>query len=178
MPGIPFAGMVGVPSQRSRAGTPVPTFRRQEYVTYRRQLHRCLDAFAQILDRFQFDEDRPMTGLELEICLVDRDWQPAMRNQDLLALFAEGDLAGVFQEELGRFNIEANIPPRLIGGTGLDDCEQYLRTTLNQAQARAESIGIGLVTIGILPTITPDHTVLANVSSNPRYSTLNYQILT
>jgi gamma-glutamyl:cysteine ligase YbdK (ATP-grasp superfamily) len=178
MPGIPSTGVVGVPNQRSRAGTIGPTFRRQEYVAYRRRLHRCLDVFAQILDRFQFDEDRPMTGLELEICLVDRDGQPAMRNQDLLALLAEGDLSGVFQEELGRFNIEANIPPRLIGGTGLHDCEAYLRTTLNQAQTRAESLGIGLVAIGILPTITPDHTVLANVSSNPRYSTLNSQILT
>jgi len=156
----------------------MPTsFRRQDFVTYRRRLHRSVDAFAQILDRFEFDEDWPMTGIELEICLVDADCEPAMRNQELLALLADGDLAGVFQEELGRFNIEANIPPRLVGGPALGEYETYLNGILAGARKRAEEIGVGLVAIGILPTITPDHTVLANVSSNPRYRELNHQIV-
>jgi gamma-glutamyl:cysteine ligase YbdK (ATP-grasp superfamily) len=157
---------------------PVPSsFRRQDYLTYRRRLHRCVDVFAQILDRFEFDEDRPMTGIELEICLVDGDFQPAMRNQEVLALLAEGELRGIFQEELGRFTIEQNVPPRLIGGGSLREYEGYLGSTMGAALARAESLGLGLVTIGILPTITPEHTVLANVSSNPRYAALNYQIV-
>src|SRR5690606_40141088 len=44
------------------------SFRRQDYLTYRRRLHRGVDVFAQILDRFEFDEDRAMSGIEMEIC--------------------------------------------------------------------------------------------------------------
>lgn len=165
------------PGQKNAGLSGSLTFRRQDYLTYRRRLHRCVDVFAQILDRFEFDEDRPMTGIELEICLIDADLQPAMRNQDLLALLAHGELAGAFQEELGRFTIEENVPPRLIGGTALQDYEDYLRATFRAVAKQAETLGLGLVTIGILPTITPEHTVLANVSSNPRYSTLNSQIV-
>lgn len=163
---------------QEKVGVPVPSsFRRQEFLSYRRRLHRCVDAFAHILDRFQFDEDRPMTGIELEICLVDGECEPAMRNQEVLALLADGELRGVFQEELGRFNIEANVPPRLVGGAALREYEDYLQATLSAARGRAQKLGVGLVTIGILPTITTDHTVLANVSSNPRYSALNFQIV-
>jgi hypothetical protein len=156
------------------SGVPAPTaFTTHDYRRYRRRLHRCLDVFAQMLDRFRFDEDRPMTGIELEICIVDNDFQPTMRNQELLGLVNEP----IFQEELGLFNLEANIPPRLISGTGLQEYEDYLRLMLNDAEAKAATIGAGLVLIGILPTITPEHTVLANVSSNPRYRTLNHQIV-
>jgi hypothetical protein len=152
----------------------VPTaFSTQDYRRYRWRLHRCLDVFAQMLDHFQFDDDRPMTGVELEICLIDADGEPTMRNSEVLDLIQQP----IFQEELARFNIEWNIPPRLIGGTGLLDYEEYLRKTFDEAEAKAQSLGVGLVFVGTLPTITPEHTVLDNVSSNPRYITLNHQIV-
>lgn len=153
-------------------------FSSQDFRQYRRRLHRCLDVLAQMLDsqshkRFVFDEDRPMTGVELEICLVDDEFQPAMCNTEVLRLVNDP----IFQEELGRFNIEANIPPRLVGGDGLLEYEEYLRGKLNDAETQAGKLGKGLVMIGILPTITTAHTVLANVSPNPRYRTLNHQIV-
>jgi len=157
---------------------PVPDrFHPQDYVRYRRRVHRCVEVLGQMLDQLRFDEDRPMTGVELEICIVDSDRQPTMRNHEVLADLAGTQLHGVFQEELGRFNLELNVPPRLIGGTGLTEYEDYLRATLNGAQAVATKLGVELVVIGILPTITTDHTVLDNVSSNPRYRALNYQIV-
>ena len=167
---MPQADHAGVGGPVEPATT---VFTSQDYRRYRRRLHRCLDVFAQLLDHFEFDEERPMTGVELEICLVDGDYQPAMRNHEVLPLVNES----IFQEELGRFNIEANIPPRLISGSGLQEYETYLRTKLNEAEAKVGSIGVALVLIGILPTITPEHTVLANVSSNPRYRILNDQIV-
>ncbi len=153
------------------------SFRRQDYVSYRRRLHRCLDVLGQMLDGLTFHEDQPMTGIELEICIVDSDQQPTMRNHEVLASLATTPLGGMFQEELGRFNLELNVPPRLISGSGLAEYEAYLRSTLNGAQDVATKLGMELVLIGILPTITPDHTVLDNVSSNPRYRLLNYQIV-
>ncbi|HEX6873463.1 MAG TPA: glutamate-cysteine ligase family protein [Micromonosporaceae bacterium] len=149
------------------------SFTRLDFQTYRRKVRRCLDVFAQMLDHFQFDEDRPMTGLEIEINLVDLDGHPAMRNTEVLTALGRSD----FQSELGLFNLEFNAPPRLLPGAGLAEYEHFLRDSLNEVETRAKALGLGLVLIGTLPTVNPSHTVLTNISSNPRYRTLNDRIL-
>jgi gamma-glutamyl:cysteine ligase YbdK (ATP-grasp superfamily) len=159
-------------------GAPIPlTFTRQDFVTNRRRVRRNVDALAQILDQFELDEDRPMTGMELEIYLVDRDLRPAMRNEEVLSALQRAGLGPLFQEEMGQFNIEANIPPRLISGDGLAGYEEYLRTTLNAARDAAAPLGVELAIIGILPTIWQEHAVIDFVSANPRYAALNAQFL-
>src|SRR5262249_52425518 len=149
------------------------SFTREDYRHYRHKVRRCLDVLAQMLDHFDFDEDKPMTGLEVEVNLIDDRGDPAMVNTEVLSIL---DDAG-FQQELGLFNLEANVPPRLICGDGLAQYERYLRDAFDAVQAKAKTLGAGLVLIGILPTITPEHTVLDNVSANPRYRTLNEQIV-
>jgi gamma-glutamyl:cysteine ligase YbdK (ATP-grasp superfamily) len=156
------------------AGTGRPhTFTREDYRRYRTKVRRCLDVFAQMLDHFTFDEDNPMTGLEIEINLVDGRGEPAMRNNKVLQLIDNP----VFQAELGLFNLEANIPPRLISKDGLGDYERFLREAFDSAEQRARTVDASLVLIGILPTIMPEHTVLENISANARYRTLNEQII-
>ncbi len=152
-------------------GVRYPSFVRQDYRRFQLKVRRCLDALAQMID--DFDDGQPMTGLEVEINLIDRAGEPAMRNARLLELIGNP----VFQAELGLFNLEANIPPRLIADDGFARYEEFLRGRLDMAQARARTIDTGLVLIGILPTITPAHTVLDNISANPRYHALNRQIL-
>jgi hypothetical protein len=149
------------------------TFTRQDHKTYRRKVRRCLDVFALMLDHFEFDEDRPMTGFEVEIALVDGKGDPAMRNNEILAVVDDP----IFTDELGLFNLEANIPPRLIGGDGLADYERTMRAGFEAANAKAQAFDANLVLIGILPTVTPEHTVLDNISSSARYRTLNDQIV-
>ena len=56
-----------------------------------------------------------MTGLEIELNLVDEHGDPAMRNAEVLSAIADPD----FQTELGQFNIEINVPPRRLAGDGL-----------------------------------------------------------
>ena len=148
-------------------------FDRNDYRRYRRKVRQCLDVFAQMLDHFRFDEDKPMTGLEIEINLVDRDGRPAMRNAEVLSILGDPH----FQTELGLFNLEINVPPQMIVGDGFDRYERYLRDSLAAADAAAHQVGASLVTIGILPTVTPEDTVLENISANPRYRTLNEQII-
>ncbi|GAB3819613.1 hypothetical protein GCM10027605_74070 [Micromonospora zhanjiangensis] len=89
-------------------------FSREERIRYRQKVRRCLDVFALMLDDFGFDADRPMTGLEIELNLVDRAGEPAMRNAEILAEIADP----AFQTELGQFNLELNAQPRLIEGRG------------------------------------------------------------
>ena len=49
------------------------TFTREDRIRYRLKVRRCLDVFALMLNDFKFDADRPMTGLELELNLIDPD---------------------------------------------------------------------------------------------------------
>jgi hypothetical protein len=148
-------------------------FSREDRTRYRLKVRRCLDVFALMLDDFGFDTERPMTGLEIELALIDADAEPAMRNAEILANLRDP----TFQTELGQFNLELNAHPRLIAGQGFADYERDLTDRLGRADDRAAKADCSLVLIGILPTLTPAHTVLENLSPNPRYRLLNEQIL-
>ncbi|WP_433612075.1 glutamate--cysteine ligase [Dactylosporangium sp. CA-139114] len=148
-------------------------FSREDRARYRRKVRRCLDVFALMLNDFRFDSDRPMTGLEIEVNLIDPDAQPAMRNAEVLADLADP----TFQTELGQFNLEINVAPRLIEGDGLEVQEREVLASLLHADERARKSDARLVLIGILPTLRPEHLVLANMSRDPRYMLLNDQII-
>src|SRR6478736_3753623 len=147
-------------------------FSRQDRQRYREKLRSCLDTFARMLSESKFDFERPMTGLEIEFNLVDSSEDPAMRNAEVLNAIANDD----FQTELGQFNIEINVPPRVLGDSQLPDLETELRASLNDAEERARSIGAHIVMIGMLPTLTPEHLVGDSLSANPRYALINEQI--
>jgi hypothetical protein len=144
-------------------------FTRQDRQQYRAKVHRCLDVFARMLDGSQFDFDRPMTGLEIELNLVDGQGLPALRNAEVLSLVADPD----FQTELGQFNLEINVRPRRLLDAGLTGFERDVRASLNDAESKANELGLSLVMIGILPTLAPEHTGLQALSANPRYALMN-----
>ncbi len=148
-------------------------FSREDHAHYRQKMRRCLDVFAYMLDDFAFDTSSPMTGLEIELNLMDGDAEPAMRNAEVLANLADP----TFQTELGQFNLELNARPRLIHGDGFADYEQDLHASLGRAEDRAAKADSTIVLVGILPTLTPRHLVLDNLSANPRYRLLNEQIV-
>ncbi|MDG4831277.1 glutamate--cysteine ligase [Solwaraspora sp. WMMD1047] len=148
------------------------TFTRQDRSRYREKVRRCLDVLAELLREERFETDRPLTGLEIELNLVDDRSAPAMRNADVLAVIADPK----FQTELGQFNLEINVPPRRLAGTGLADFENEVRASLNSADGRAGTIGTHLVMIGILPTLAAGHLTADAISANARYRLLNEQI--
>lgn len=148
-------------------------FTRDDRIRYRRKVRRCLDVFALMLNDFQFDADQTTTGLELELNLIDMAAEPAMRNAEVLAHLSDP----LFQSELGLFNMELNVAPRMISGTGLADYETIVRAALDRADKQALKADAKVVLIGILPTLMPRHAVFENLSRNPRYLQLNEQIL-
>jgi gamma-glutamyl:cysteine ligase YbdK (ATP-grasp superfamily) len=147
-------------------------FTREDRRLFRNKLRRCLDVLAQMLAESQFDFDRPMTGMEIELNLVDDRGEPANRNARVLELVADP----AFQTEMGQFNIEINVAPREIVARGLDEFERAVRSSLNCADERARTDGAHLVMIGILPTLMPRHVRIEAMSANPRYKALNDQI--
>jgi len=148
-------------------------FTRADRTRHREKVRRCLDVFARMLREARFDTDDPMTGLEVELNLVDEDCDPALKNAEALEAIADPD----FQTELGQFNIEINVAPARLREGGLTTFEQSLRRSLNDAETKSSAVGAHLVMIGILPTLAEGHMAPSSLSANPRYRLLSEQIL-
>ncbi len=149
------------------------TFTREDRQQFRDKVHRCLDVLARMLATSQFDFERPMTGMEVELNLVDAEGRPALRNAEVLRRIDDP----AFQTELGQFNLEINVPPRSLLGQGARLYEDDVRAQLNAAEAMAHEAAAGIVMIGILPTLQPDHLTAGAISANPRYALLDEQML-
>src|SRR5215217_1344809 len=145
------------------------SFTREDRTRYRDKVRRNLDVFTRMLKESTFAVDSPLTGLEIELNLVDAAGNPALRNADVLGEIADPD----FVTELGQFNIEINVPPQRLSDRGLSVFEDRVRTSLNFAEERASAIGTHLVMIGILPTLAQGHLTYDSLSTNPRYTLLN-----
>ncbi|MFJ6675585.1 glutamate--cysteine ligase [Actinosynnema sp. NPDC091369] len=148
-------------------------FTREDRTRYRTKVRRCLDVFARMLSESRFEFDRPTTGLEIELNLVDDAGDPAMRNAEALAAIEDPD----FVTELGQWNLEINVAPRLLTGGGISAFEDVVRRSLNEAEHKARGVDAHMVMIGILPTLQPKHLAVDALSGNPRYTLLNEQVL-
>lgn len=148
------------------------TFARVDRQEYRRKVQLCLDVFETMLAQSSFEFDRPLTGMEIECNLVDDDYQPAMKNQDVLAAIADP----AYQTELGAYNIEFNVPPRPLGGRTGVALEAEVRASLNAAETKANAGGAHIVMVGILPTLMPEHLANGWMSASTRYAALNDSI--
>src|SRR5918998_6967175 len=120
-------------------------FTRNDRTAYREKVRRNLDVFARMLREARFDTDDPMTGLEVELNLVDDHGDPALRNAEALEAIADPD----FVTELGQFNIEINVPPARLREGGLSTFEENLRRSLNDADTKSTEVGAHLLMIGI-----------------------------
>jgi gamma-glutamyl:cysteine ligase YbdK (ATP-grasp superfamily) len=148
-------------------------FTRADRTRHREKVRRNLDVFARMLREARFDTDDPMTGLEVELNLVDEHNDPALKNAEALEAIADPD----FQTELGQFNIEINVAPAKIREGGLETFETGLRRSLNDAEASSSKVGAHMAMIGILPTLAEGHMTAGSISANPRYALLGEQIL-
>jgi hypothetical protein len=125
-----------------------------------------------MLSEARFHPERRSFGMEIELNLTDGAGDPALVNAAVLEAIANPD----FQTELGQFNVEINIAPRLLEGSVFSELERDSRASLNTAEERARSVGGHMMLIGILPTITDKHLHAESFSANPRYALLNEQI--
>jgi len=146
------------------------SFSREQRQRYREKVQLCLDVFERMLGGTAFDYERPLTGLEVELNLVDDAEQPHLGNAAVLAEIADPD----YQTELGAYNIELNVPPRPLQGDAALQLEEHLRASLDAAETKANRHGAHIVMVGILPTLMPEHIEGPDwMSPSPRYAALN-----
>lgn len=108
-------------------------------------------------------------GAEQELCLLNKDFEPAINNIEVLELIDDPH----FVPELAKFNIEANLDPLEFKGDCFDKLEAQLRKLLNKAHHAAEKVDTKLLMTGILPTLRKEHLEFEFMTPNPRYTMLN-----
>ncbi|MEU0218541.1 glutamate-cysteine ligase family protein [Streptomyces sp. NPDC006265] len=151
---------------------PALVFTREDRRRYREKMHTDLEVLARMLHESGFESERPQVGLEIELNLVDDAGLPVMRNTDVLQAIADP----AWSSELGRFNLEINIPPRQLTAGGPGSWEQAIRDALNHAEDGAAAVGAHLIMVGILPTLGESDVSGSALSGDPRYRLLNEQI--
>jgi hypothetical protein len=165
--GVALPDTVGVGQQVAAR-----TFSREDRQRYRRKVRACLDVFARMLSEARFHPERRSFGMEIELNLTDDGGEPALVNAAALEAIADPS----FQTELGQFNIEINVAPRLLEGEVFSGLERDARASLNDAEERARTVGAHMMIIGILPTIGAQQLRAEVFSANPRYALLNEQV--
>ncbi|HWG62319.1 MAG TPA: glutamate--cysteine ligase [Streptosporangiaceae bacterium] len=150
---------------------PAITVSQQDRRRYRQKVRQCLDVFARMLREARF-ETEAQVGLEVELNLVDKSGAPSMSSSDVLEAIADPNWAS----ELGRFNLEINLPPRSLAGAAFGEMEDHMLDSVAHADQRAHDVGSRLAMIGILPSLQEGDVSKDSMSSNPRYRLLNEQI--
>lgn len=148
-------------------------FRYHDFHRFERLLREEQDLLRDWFENRNFSSRRSIAGLELETWLVGRDGAPLPINDQVLALVDSPDVV----PEMSRFNIEFNVAPQPLAGRGLKALELELDATWASCDRMAGRLGAGVVSIGILPTITDALLSLSNMSSMRRYAALNEQVL-
>jgi CBS domain-containing protein len=108
-------------------------------------------------------------GAEQEMFLIDRAHKPATRAQEILGAIDDPR----FTNELGLFNIEANLSPRLLSGDSLRQLEGEAQEIYRRARETATRFDCDIALVGILPTLTKDNLGLESMYPVPRYYALN-----
>ena len=88
-------------------------YTREQRQRYREKVRQNLDVFEQMLARAASTFERPMTGLEIELNLVDADY--AARDVQRRGA-GRGSPTRTTRPSSARYNIELNVPPRPLPG--------------------------------------------------------------
>lgn len=131
-----------------------------------------LTALERMIDGGRIERGVLRIGAEQEMFLIDRDLRPAPVAPEILVRAGEAR----FAPEIGRFNLEANLTPRLFTGGCLREMEEEAEVLVAKARRVAAEFAADVLLTGILPTIRPSDLTLANLSPGPRYTALNLML--
>ena len=148
-------------------------FEQRDFLRFGRVLQAETDWLHDLVERDALSRHAAMAGLELEAWLVDADGRPAPRNAEFIARCGSPDVV----TEIGRFNVEFNVPPQPVQGDGLGRLQAALQSLWARCGEVAAGMGLQLVAVGILPSLRDADLTPANLSEPLRYHALNQQVL-
>ncbi|MFV2060953.1 MAG: glutamate--cysteine ligase [Gammaproteobacteria bacterium] len=143
-------------------------FTKQDLADFRENLSIETQHLSRLFETSGFKCDRK-SGLEIETCLVDDDYNPVCIN-DIFLKKLNDPLASA---ELAKFNVEINSHPRELSGHFLSSTHIELSNMWQQFNDVAKDLDAKVIMIGILPTLNNDSLSLANLSTLERYRALN-----
>jgi hypothetical protein len=132
------------------------------------RLQRCVAALRRMVDDGWFGHHEDTVGMEVELDLVDPLGRPRLINDAVLTRLGRDDM----QHELGQFNVELNLAPRRLRGPVLRETEANLVDVFDRCRAAIERLGVRLVAVGMLPTLSAEQLTVERISHNPRYELL------
>lgn len=150
----------------------ISEFTKQDVADFRLNLIKETNYLSQLFQASDFDTGGK-SGLEIETCLVDDNYNPLCINDDFLKKL-NNPLASA---ELAQFNVEMNSIPRELTGHFLNSTHVELDNMWRQFHDVANEFDAKVLMIGILPTLNNDSLNLANLSRLERYRALNRETI-
>jgi CBS domain-containing protein/gamma-glutamyl:cysteine ligase YbdK (ATP-grasp superfamily) len=151
----------------------VETYDETNYQRFMKALLDDLRALAFMLDDGRVESGVRRIGAEQEMFLVDQAMYPAPLSVEVLRKVNDDRLT----TEIARFNLEANLTPRLLAGSCFRQMEAELRELIAKARAAAQNFGADVLLSGILPTLSQSDLTLDNLTPAPRYEELNREVI-
>ena len=139
---------------------------------FMKALLRDTRALERLLETNAFESDVRRIGAEQEMVLVDHNWQPAPLAMALLD-GPDRITDPRLTTEIARFNVEANLTPRVFTGSCLRDMETEINECIQIVREACRRHGAEVVLTGILPTLDKTHLGRENISDRPRYFELD-----
>ncbi|GJM22472.1 MAG: hypothetical protein DHS20C15_23870 [Planctomycetota bacterium] len=128
-----------------------------------------VNAFERMLEEERFETGIRRIGAEQEMFIVDDCMRPAPLAMEILADTERHELVN----ELARFNLEANLQPRVFGGTCLSEMEAELNELVALADSAARRLDARVALCGILPSLRQSDLGMKNMTPKPRYAEIN-----
>jgi len=140
-----------------------------ERALFLRHILHDIDALDHMIQNDMFEKGIQRIGAEQEFCLVNRNWEPSDRSEDIMQLLNDPH----FTHELAKYNLEINLDPVELKNDCFEQVEKQLRDLLGKAEELLEDRQQHVILTGILPTITPRHIEHDHLTPNPRFEELN-----
>jgi CBS domain-containing protein len=137
--------------------------------TFMKALLDDLQALEEMLETGRLESGVRCIGAEQEMFLVDSNLGPAPVAEEVIGTLNDPR----FVVEIARFNLEANLTPRLLGGRCFGQMEDELTEVVRMARKGARACGADILLGGILPTLAMSDLGLENITPKPRYYELN-----
>ena len=136
---------------------------------FTRALLRDLQAMERILAEGMIESDIRRFGAEQEMFLVNEAWRPAPVAVEVLEDIDDDP----FTTELARYNLEANLSPRVLEGSCFSDMKEELDGYVARVRQAAHRQSAEVILTGILPTLAKSDLSLDNITPRARYHALN-----